>query len=82
MAYELLRKEVIGLSDDGMAQLIAFARFLKQEMSHINKTDSLTSVINIQKEPSKNRKIGFMADEFISIAPDFDTCIEGLEDYV
>ena len=45
MAYELLRKEVIGLSDDGMAQLIAFARFLKQEMSHINKSDSLTDVL-------------------------------------
>ena len=29
-----------------------------------------------------NREIGFMADEFVLIAPDFDTCIEGLEDYV
>lgn len=82
MAYELLRQEVIGLSDDGMIQLIAFARFLKQEMSHTNKTDSITAVINIQNEQSKNREIGFMADEFVSIAPDFDTCMEGLEDYV
>ena len=28
------------------------------------------------------RKLGFMADSFVSIAPDFDTCLDGLEEYV
>ena len=28
------------------------------------------------------REIGFLADDFISISSDFDTCLDGLEDYV
>ena len=82
MAYELLRQEVMGLSDESMMQLIAFARFLKQEMNSTVKSDDIIFDVSIQEPSKKKREIGFMADGFISIAPDFDTCLEGMEEYV
>ncbi len=30
----------------------------------------------------EGREIGFLSDDFISISPDFDICLDGLEDYV
>ena len=70
MAYDLLKEEVIGLPDDKVMILVEFARFLKQSM-------------NESKKPQKvKRKIGMMKEKFLSISPDFDTCLEGLEDYI
>ena len=85
ISYETLKKETIGLSDDKMATLIAFARFLKSSMPGTNKT-----MISSAEEPSDvesntgtpKRVIGFLTEDFVSIAPDFDTCLEGLENYI
>lgn len=78
MAYETLKKEVIGLPDDKLDLLIDFARFLKQEFSGMRESGIKSDGIDKARE----REIGFMAEDFVSIAPDFDDCIEGLEDYI
>ena len=36
----------------------------------------------VKDKDTNKRKIGFMSDDFISISPDFDDCIEGLEDHI
>ena len=74
MAYETLREEIVGLSEEKLSLLLDFARFLKQEDVHLGEDSANTNPIR--------RKIGFMAEDFISIAPDFDTCLEGMEEYV
>ena len=87
MAYDVLKKEVIGLSDDKLEQLIDFARFLKQSMSEsIKRTDSKVendvNVLTQIKSSNVKREIGFMSNDFVSISPDFDICMEGLEEYM
>ena len=74
MAYETLKEEIASLSEDKILLLLDFARFLKQEDLHSGETQ--TNMVH------KKRKIGFMAEDFISISPDFDTCLEGMEEYV
>lgn len=87
MAYDVLKKEVIGLSDDKLEQLIDFARFLKQSMSEsIKRTDSKVEndvhVLTQIESSNVKREIGFMSNDFVSISPDFDICMEGLEEYM
>ena len=78
MPYELLKNELLGLSDDKIMVLVEFARFLKQSVAsapELGKPNKMTST-------TAKRQLGSMASDFISIAPDFDTCLEGMEDYV
>lgn len=78
MAYDALYKEIVGLSDDKLNLLIEFARFLKQ--GDLKKV----CLKSTTEEPIHDnvRKVGVMADKFVYISPDFDDCLEGLEDYV
>ena len=73
MPFEVLKREVIGLSDEKMLELIDFARFLKG----VNHPAYLYTAPN-----NTQREIGFMSEDFVFITPDFDTCLEGLEEYV
>ena len=81
MTYDTLYKEVIGLPDDKLNLLIDFARFLKQDVNNSENAFS-KSTITDNSFSNKERAIGLLADDFIFIAPDFDECIDGLEDYV
>ena len=73
MSYESLKEAVVGLPDDKLVQLIEYAQFLKQSVGQKKaKSDKLVY----------KRKIGMMKEGFISIAPDFDDCLEGWEDYI
>ena len=76
MPYDLLKQEAAGLSDEKIMILVEFARFLRQGMS---KAGFATFV---EPQNSHKRELGSMAADFIAISPDFDTCLEGLEDYL
>ncbi len=82
MSYEALKNETIGLSDDKMIQLIDFARYLKNSMlgTAYNYLDEEAGVETIENK--KQREIGFMSGDFVCIADDFDTCLEGMEEYI
>lgn len=83
MTYDILKKEVIGLSDDRLAQVIDFIRFLKSSNTQTSATPSISFVYEANDgNQSAKRSIGFMADDFVSISSDFDTCLEGMEEYV
>ena len=76
MPYDLLKQEVAGLSDEKMLILVEFARFLRQGMA----VAGFNTFAGLQN--SHKRKMGSMAEDFIAISSDFDTCLEGLEDYL
>ena len=79
--YDDLKEEIVGLPDEKMEELLEFARFLKAGLFSNHSSHEKTNVDkNTQQESI--RKIGFMADGFVSIASDFDTCLEGMEDYI
>ena len=83
MTYDILKKEVIGLSDDRLAQVIDFIRFLKSSNTKASATPSIGFVYEAKDgNQSAKRSIGFMADDLVSISSDFDTCLEGMEEYV
>lgn len=83
MTYDVLKREVIGLPDDRLAQVIDFIRFLKSNNNQASVTPSISFVCEVKDgKPSAKRSIGFMADDFVSISSDFDTCLEGMEEYV
>ena len=64
MATDVLQKEIVGLREDDINLLIEYARYLKfRPKNDTPETDN---------KPAKKRKIGFMAESFVSIAPDFD----------
>lgn len=72
--------------------LIDIAAFLKKSSDKSWRVSENPSGISIVVKPKGSaaqtgssvpkRKLGFMADSFVSIAPDFDTCLDGLEEYV
>ena len=76
MPIEMLEKELARLPDDKIMVLVEFARFLKQSAIVGEKTVQ-------QNKPSSSpkRQLGSMAKDFISIAPDFDICLDGMEEY-
>lgn len=78
MPIEMLEKELAGLPDDKIMVLVEFARFLKQ--SAIGTVGQKTVQQN-KSASSPKRQLGSMAKDFISIAPDFDTCLDGLEEF-
>ena len=73
MSTELLQKEMVGLCEDDINLLISFARFLRYRTKD---TESQ------RKTMPKKRKIGFLADAFVSIAPDFDETPDCMMEYV
>ena len=73
MPTDILQKEIIGLGEDDLNLLISFARFLRY------KTDNVSLQEN---KPAKKRKIGFLADAFVSISPDFDETPDCMLEYV
>ncbi|MBR6229914.1 MAG: hypothetical protein IKQ97_09275 [Eubacterium sp.] len=73
MPFEVLKQEVIGLTDDKMKELIDFARFLK---------GADRSIFLYKPDNSVKREVGMISEDFISISPDFDTSLEGLEEYI
>ena len=79
MPLEMLEKELAGLSDDKIMVLVEFARFLKQSATG---TSGQSGVGQSASAVSPKRQLGSMAKDFISIAPDFDTCTDGLEEYM
>ena len=76
MGYEALRKEVVGLSDESVKLLVMFARFLKNSTK-----EGVAEQTN--ENPGKEKRVfGSMAKRITYIAPDFDTCTDGIEEYV
>lgn len=76
MAYDTLVKEAKDLPEDMIEQVIGFMRFLEYAS---------------KKEPSKHpvsnditfhRSVSPLADEFISIAEDFDETPECFKEYI
>ncbi len=80
MPYETLRKEVIGLSDDQMTMLIEYAKALRNQTSVLTFDIQLTGMDAVKNRGQ--RAFGSYAEHISFIAPDFDTCTEGLEEYI
>ena len=79
MATDTIEKEIYGLTEDNILQLFQYAKFLK-----LNNKDEGHYAMSVKKEDSKShkRKLGVLANGFVSVASDFDDTLEGLEDYV
>lgn len=73
MPTELLQKEIVGLGDEDINLLISFARFLRYRT---DKPESQEAILPIK------RRIGFLSEVFVSIAPDFDETPDCLMEYV
>lgn len=71
MAHELLEKEIEGMSEEMLMQLVDYAEFLNYTIKK--------ETIDADSKPK--RKIGVLASEFLSISDDFDDCLDGWEDY-
>ena len=76
MAYDTLVKEAKDLSEDMIEQVIEFMRFLK----YTSKKGQAKQFIN--NDASFHRSINPLADEFISIAEDFDETPECFKEYI
>ena len=76
MPYDLLKQEVAGLPDEKIMILVEFARFLRQSFTVAGFPAS------VGLPSSHKREVGSMAEDFVAISPDFDTCLDGLEDYL
>ncbi len=73
MASDVLQKEIVGMSEADINLLIEYARYLKYRVS--------IPANNVSASTSK-RKIGFLADAFVSISPDFDETPDCMKEYV
>lgn len=66
MAYDILIREAKDLPEDLIEQVIAFMRFLKYASKQEQTSHSESSDITFR------RSVNPLADEFVSIAEDFD----------
>ena len=73
MASDILQKEIMGLSEADINLLIEYARYLKYRVSIPTNNDF---------GASSKRKIGFLAEAFVSISPDFDETPDCMKEYV
>ena len=73
MASDVLQREIVGLSEADINLLIEYARYLKYRVS--------IPANNVSGTASK-RKIGFLAEAFVSISPDFDETPDCMKEYV
>lgn len=71
MAIDLLEKEVAGLPEEKVMQIVEFARFIR-----------MSSVENRKKTPLKNRKPGLLEGNLIYLADDFDETPECFKEYM
>ncbi len=78
MAYDTLLREAKDLPEDMLDQVIEFMRFLK----YASKKDQMTSGGNEVTARSFRRSYNPLADEFISIADDFDETPECFKEYL
>jgi len=74
MAYDTLIREAKDLPEDMIEQIIDFMRFLK----YTSKKEIANHSVNNNTVP--HRSINPLADEFISIAEDFDKTPECFKD--
>lgn len=77
MATEALQKEIAGLPESDINILLEFAHFLRSRFENSQMVEDVDNNVTYPK-----RKLGFLADTFISISPDFDDLPECLKEYV
>ena len=75
MAYDMLVKEVAGMNEDQVLQLLAFARFLKYG------TQPATDYAASEDQSGWKRHPGLLAGQ-IWMADDFDETPDGFEEYM
>ena len=73
MASDVLQKEIVGLSEADINLLVEYARYLKYRVS---------IPANSVSGSASKRKIGFLAEAFVSISPDFDETPDCMKEYV
>ncbi len=76
MAYDTLVREAKDLPEDMLEQVIEFMRFLK----YTSKKEQIKHTIN--NGTAFHRSVNPLADDFISIAEDFDETPECFKEYV
>ena len=76
MAYDTLVREAKDLPEDMIVQIINFMRFLKYASKKEQTEHSISNDITFR------RTVNPLADEFISIAEDFDETPECFKEYV
>ncbi len=76
MAYDTLVKEAKDLPEDMIEQVIEFMRFLKYASKKEQAKHSMRNDITF------HRSVNPLADEFISIAEDFDETPECFKEYI
>lgn len=76
MAYDTLLKEAKDLPEDMIEQVIDFMRFLKYTSKKEQTKHSISNDITFR------RSVNPLADEFISIAEDFDETPECFREYL
>lgn len=76
MAYDTLVREAKDLPEDMIVQIINFMRFLKYASKKEQTEHSISNDITFR------RTVNPLADEFISIAEDFDKTPECFKEYL
>lgn len=76
MAYDTLIKEAKDLPEDMIEQVIEFMRFLKYTSKKEQTDHSISDGITFR------RSVNPLADDFISIAEDFDETPECFKEYI
>ncbi len=76
MAYDTLVREAKDLPEDMIEQVIEFMRFLKYASKKEHTKRSISNGVTF------HRSVNPLADEFISIAEDFDETPECFEGYI
>ena len=76
MAYDTLVREARDLPEDMIVQIINFMRFLKYASKKEQTEHSISNDITFR------RTVNPLADEFISIAEDFDKTPECFKEYL
>ena len=76
MAYDTLVREAKDLPEDMIVQIINFMRFLKYASKKEQTEHSISNDITFR------RTVNPLADEFISIAEDFDKTPECFKEYI
>lgn len=76
MAYDTLVREAKDLPEDMIVQIINFMRFLKYASKKEQTEHSISNDVTFR------RSVNPLADEFISIAEDFDETPECFKEYL
>lgn len=76
MAYDTLVREAKDLPEDMIVQIINFMRFLKYASKKEQTEHSISNDVTFR------RSVNPLADEFISIAEDFDETPECFKEYI